>query len=62
MIDNTNQTQGVISDIYKLTLNTENNKYRLKIDMKNNDNIQPESILKGIVIFSEKTFFRKIFN
>ncbi|MDR3286935.1 MAG: hypothetical protein LBT27_05790 [Prevotellaceae bacterium] len=61
-IDNTNQTQGVISDIYKLTLNTENNKYRLKIDMKNNDNIQPESILKGIVIFSEKTFFRKIFN
>ncbi|MDR3226321.1 MAG: hypothetical protein LBT56_01440 [Prevotellaceae bacterium] len=60
-IDNANQTQGIISDIYKLTSNTENNKYRLKIDMQNNDNIQPQSILKGTVIISEKSFFRKIF-
>ncbi|MDR2651624.1 MAG: hypothetical protein LBC68_04850 [Prevotellaceae bacterium] len=57
-IGNDENVQGMISDIY--TINPEQTKYRLKINITT-DRIYPNSKYEGTVIISEKTVFQKIF-
>jgi hypothetical protein len=59
-IDTTNVI-GIISDIHKLPIATEQHNYRIKIDFEETADIYTQSTAKGIVTISEKSFFRKIF-